>query len=172
LFRAVEAALGGLPIVAEDLGELHPEVPALLAEVGLPGMKVLQFAYDGDPANPFLPQHHTEDCVVYTGTHDNETTVGWYRSLRPGERQRVRRALGSTGRAITWDLIRAAWASPAFLAVAPLQDVLEVGAEGRMNLPGSFGSNWTWRCPPGALTPARADRLAAVNRAAKRYRSA
>jgi len=169
-FREVELALGGLPIVAEDLGELHPEVPELLEELGLPGMKVLQFAYDGDPDNPFLPERHTEDCVVYTGTHDNDTTLGWYRSLPPQDRRRVRAALGTTGRTIAWDLIRAAWASPAFLAVAPLQDVLEVGTEGRMNLPGSFGSNWTWRLRRGALTRARRDKLAAANREAGRSR--
>ncbi len=98
-FKRVEEALGGLPIVAEDLGELHPKVPALLRETGLPGMKVMQFAYDGDPENPFLPEHHSGNCVVYTGTHDNDTTVGWYRSLRrraapPGARRRGRHRAG------------------------------------------------------------------------------
>ncbi len=170
-FRKAAAALGELHIVAEDLGELHPEVPALLKETGLPGMKVMQFAYDGGPENPFLPEHHVENCVVYTGTHDNDTTVGWYRSLRREERRVVRAALGSKGRGIAWDLIRAAWASPAFLAVTPIQDVLEVGAEGRMNTPGSFGGNWSWRLTPAALTPARQARLAEVNRAAGRYRA-
>lgn len=170
-FECVEAALGGLPIVAEDLGELHPEVPALLKKTGLPGMKVMQFAYDGDPENPFLPEHHSEDCVVYTGTHDNDTTVGWYRSLGAAERRLVRTAVGATGRGIAWDLIRTAWASPAFLAVAPLQDVLEIGPEGRMNLPGSFGGNWSWRADPAAFTPARQERLTAANRRAGRYRA-
>ena len=170
-FRKVTAALGGLPIVAEDLGELHPEVPALLRETGLPGMKVLQFAYDGDPENAFLPEHYDENCVVYTGTHDNNTTVGWYRSLRPEERRAVRAALGSRGRGIAWDLIRAAWASPAFLAVAPIQDVLEIGNEGRMNTPGSFGGNWSWRLGPEEPSRARRERLAEANRAAGRYRA-
>jgi 4-alpha-glucanotransferase len=170
-FRQAEEALGGLPIVAEDLGELHPEVPALLEKTGLPGMKVLQFAYDGDPENPFLPEHHSEDCVVYTGTHDNDTTVGWYRSLRPEQRRLVRTALGSTGRGIAWDLIRVAWASPAFLAVAPMQDVLELGSEGRMNLPGSFGGNWSWRLAPEGMSRAPQERLAAANREAGRHRA-
>jgi 4-alpha-glucanotransferase len=170
-FRRVTAALGGLPIVAEDLGELHPEVPALLEETGLPGMKVLQFAYDGDPENPFLPEHHGENCVVYTGTHDNDTTVGWYRSLHPAERRVVRAALGSRGRRIAWDLIRAAWASPAFLAVAPMQDVLEIGPEGRMNTPGSVGGNWSWRLGPERPGRARRERLAELNREARRYRA-
>ncbi|MBM3694910.1 MAG: 4-alpha-glucanotransferase [Actinobacteria bacterium] len=169
-FHHVRRALGGLPIVAEDLGELHPEVPALLAELGLPGMKILQFAYDGDPGNPFLPQHHTENCVVYTGTHDNDTTVGWYRSLRPAERRMVRAALGSRGRHIAQDLMREAWASPAFLAVAPMQDALEAGPEGRMNTPGRLGGNWSWRLPPGRLTRSRRDRLAALNRESGRFR--
>jgi len=170
-FRRVEKALGGLPIVAEDLGVLHPEVPALLEEVGLPGMKVMQFAYDGDPSNPFRPEHHSENCIAYTGTHDNDTTVGWYRSLCARQRRAVRAALGSRGRGVAWDLIRAAWASPAFLAVAPVQDVLEVGPEGRMNTPGSSGANWSWRLGEAALTPARQERLAEANRAAGRYRA-
>jgi 4-alpha-glucanotransferase len=170
-FAAVERALGGLPIVAEDLGEVHPEVPALLTEVGLPGMKVLQFAYDGDPDNPFLPEHHSEDCVVYTGTHDNDTTVGWYRSLRAAERRLVREAIGGTGRTIAWDLISQAWRSPAFLAVAPLQDLLRLGPEARMNTPGSVGGNWAWRMKPGATKQTLQKRLAELNRAARRHRS-
>jgi 4-alpha-glucanotransferase len=171
-FSIVEEALGGLPIVAEDLGELHPEVPALLKEVGLPGMKVLQFAYDGEPDNPFLPEHHSEDCVVYTGTHDNDTTLGWYRSLSPAERRRVRQALGSNGRTIAWDLIEQAWRSPAFLAVAPLPDLLSLGTEARMNTPGTFGENWAWRMRPGAVGAARQRRLADLNRRTGRHRPA
>jgi len=167
-FTAAEQALGGLPIVAEDLGELHPGVPALLAEVGLPGMKVLQFAYDGDPDNPFLPEHHPENCVVYTGTHDNDTTVGWYRSLPAAARTRVRAALGGDGRRINWRLITRAWESPAFLAVAPMQDLLGVGSEGRMNTPGSFGGNWTWRMPPGAARRRIQQRMADLNHRTRR----
>jgi 4-alpha-glucanotransferase len=169
-FARVKAALGGLPIVAEDLGEVHPEVPALLRQLGLPGMKVLQFAYDGDPDNPFLPEHHTRNCVVYTGTHDNDTTVGWYRSLRRSERRRVREALDGKGRGIAWDLITAAWASPGFLAVAPMTDLLALGPESRMNTPGTFGRNWTWRMAPGAARSALARRLEALNRSSGRLR--
>ena len=171
-FAAAERALGGLPIVAEDLGELHPEVPALLAEVGLPGMKVLQFAYDGEPGNPFLPEYHSEDCVVYTGTHDNDTTLGWYRSLPAEIRRRVRETLGTTGRTIAWDLIERAWHSPGFLAVAPLQDLMRLGAEARMNTPGTLGGNWTWRMPPGAVGRALQRRLADLNRRTGRHRPA
>lgn len=167
--RAAEA-LGGLPIVAEDLGVLHAGIPALLAQTGLPGMKILQFAYDGDPRNQFLPEHHPVNSVVYTGTHDNDTTVGWYRSLPPADRRRVARAVGGDGRRISWRLITQAWQSPAFLAIAPVQDVLGLGSEARMNTPGSFGRNWTWRMKPGALRRALRDRLAALNRAAGRAR--
>ncbi len=170
-FARVEQALGALPIVAEDLGELHPAVPALLAEVGLPGMKVLQFAYDGDPDNPFLPEHHPENCVVYTGTHDNDTTAGWYRSLSPQERRTVGRAAGGDGRRIAWSLITRAWEAPPFLAVAPMQDLLGLGSEGRMNTPGSFGSNWTWRMKPGAARRRIQQRLAELNRRTGRHRS-
>jgi 4-alpha-glucanotransferase len=170
-FAVAEQALGEFPIVAEDLGELHPEVPALLAEVGLPGMKVLQFAYDGDPDNPFLPAHHPANCVVYTGTHDNDTTVGWYRSLSPRERRTVREAVGSRGRTIAWDLITTAWQSPAFLAIAPMQDLLGLGSEARMNTPGSFGGNWAWRMKPGAARRPLQQRMADLNCRTGRVRS-
>ena len=170
-FSLVEQVLGGLPIVAEDLGELHPEVPALLSEVGLPGMKVLQFAYDGDPDNPFLPEHQPRNCVVYTGTHDNNTTVGWYRSLSPRERRIVREAVGGNGRSIAWRLIHQAWQSPAFLAVAPLQDLLGLGPQARMNIPGTFGGNWAWRMKAGAAGRALQERLADLNRSTRRHRS-
>jgi 4-alpha-glucanotransferase len=118
-----------------------------------------------------LPRNHPEDCVVYTGTHDNDTTVGWYRSLSPSERDIVRRAVGGTGRSIAWDLIARAWASRAFLAVTPMQDLLTLGSEGRMNTPGSFGGNWAWRMKPGAATAALQTRLSRMNRDAGRHRS-
>ena len=167
----IREALGGLPIVAEDLGELHPAVPALLAEVGLPGMKVLQLAFDGDPRNPFLPRYHPEACVVYTGTHDNDTTAGWYRSLPPEERRRVPVAVDGDGHRIAWNLITLAWESRAFLAVAPMQDLLGLGSEARMNTPGSFGGNWAWRMRPGAAGQRLQERLADLNRRTRRRRS-
>jgi len=169
-FTAAERALGTLPIVAEDLGELNPGVPALLAELGLPGMKVLQFAYDGKPDNSFLPENHPIDCVVYTGTHDNDTTAGWYRSLPPAARRRVSAAVGGDGRRISWRLIARAWESRAFLAVAPVQDLLGVGSEGRLNTPGSFGGNWTWRMPPSAIGRRLQARMADLNRRTGRSR--
>ena len=164
-FDTVSAALGGLPIVAEDLGELHPEVPRLLETVGLPGMKILQFAFDGDPDNAFLPENFSENCIVYTGTHDNDTAVGWYDSLDRRERKTVRRILGVSGRTIAWALIEEAWASPAYLAVTPLQDLLGLGPVARMNRPGTLsGDNWTWRLTPGSVTTTLQDRLRDLNR--------
>ena len=161
LFRALEAAPGGpAPIIAEDLGTITEDVRALLAELGYPGMKVLQFAFGGQPDNPYLP--HTFDdpnCVVYTGTHDNDTTRGWYASAPEPERDFVRRYLGTSGADITWDFIRLALASVADAAVIPLQDVLDLGSEARMNVPGAAEGNWRWRATAQQLQPAIADRL-------------
>jgi 4-alpha-glucanotransferase len=169
-FTTVAAALGGLPIIAEDLGEVHDVVLDLLEAVDLPGMKLLQFAFDGDPDNPFLPESYPENCVVYTGTHDNQTITGWYASLDDGDRRRVDEALGTGPRRVVWDMITAAWESAAFLAVTPLQDVLQLGDQARMNRPGTVGGNWSWRLEDRSLTPARAARLAAVNLRSGRHR--
>ncbi|HEX5503681.1 MAG TPA: 4-alpha-glucanotransferase [Thermomicrobiales bacterium] len=157
-FDAARAALGGLPFIAEDLGLITPEVHALRERVGLPGMKVLQFAFS-DPDSPYLPHTFTPDCVVYTGTHDNDTTRGWWAAADDAERAFARRYLGRDGADIAWDLIRLAFGSVAALAVVPLQDVLDLGSAARMNTPGVPTGNWAWRCPPGALTPALAARL-------------
>jgi 4-alpha-glucanotransferase len=111
-------------------------------------MKVLQFAFD-KPANPFLPHNHPAHCVVYTGTHDNDTTRGWYAAVPAGERDYYRRYVARDGSDVAWDLIRLAWSSAADLAIAPLQDVLDLGTEARMNIPGTPAGNWRWRVPPG-----------------------
>jgi 4-alpha-glucanotransferase len=148
LFRAAREALGGLPLIAEDLGLITPDVRRLREEFHLPAMKVLQFAFDGDPDNPFLPHRYGTDCVAYTGTHDNDTTRGWYEALPEGQKRTVWGYLGrSPGEAsdVAWELIRLAWSSPAALAVAPLQDLLNLGSEARMNRPGSAEGNWRWR---------------------------
>ncbi len=163
LFDAVATALGGLPIIAEDLGELHPEVPALRDELDLPGMKILQFAFDGDPDNDFLPEHYPEHCIVYTGTHDNDTTLGWYRSASVAERRRARRYLGARGPLIVDAMIEAAWASRARLAVAPLQDFLRLDTTARMNTPATLGGNWRWRFRRDALTDELARRIRELN---------
>jgi 4-alpha-glucanotransferase len=158
LLRAVEAQLGELPLVAEDLGVITPAVRALRDEFGLPGMLVLQFAFDGSPQNPYLPANHVPNAVVYTGTHDNDTTMGWYASLDAGTRARVDACLAATPGDMPWALVRAAYASPAVLAVVPMQDLLELGTAARMNRPGTPSGNWAWRFDWDALDPALADR--------------
>ena len=165
LFHAVNQALGEVAIIAEDLGDFDEAsragVDALKAEFGYPGMKILQFAFGGDPDDPFLPHNYTRDCVVYTGSHDNDTTVGWYQvTSTEKERDYARRYMGVNGSDIAWDLIRLAWASVANTAMTTTQDLLSLGHEARMNLPGSSGApNWCWRVLPDALTDAIAARL-------------
>jgi len=158
LFDALRDALGELPIVAEDLGIITPDVRALLSELGFPGMKVLQFAfYEADSEH--LPHRHVPSCVVYTGTHDNDTARGWYGALKPEERERVWDYLGSDGSEIHWDLIRAAYGSVAERAIVPLQDVLGLGSEGRMNTPALAAGNWSWRVASEGFRAGDADRL-------------
>ncbi len=159
LLEAARAALGDLAIVAEDLGDLTPEVEALRDHLGLPGMKVLQFAFGSGPANRFLPHHYSPGCVVYTGTHDNDTTVGWFATAPEDERAFARRYLASDGADIAWDLIRLAMSSVADTVVVPVQDVLGLGSEARMNRPGLADGNWGWRLRAGALGEAHAARL-------------
>lgn len=159
LFAALRRAIDPLPIIVEDLGVITPDVDALRERLGYPGMKVLQFAFDSGPHNIFLPHTYERRCVVYTGTHDNDTTVGWYRSRNAAEKRRVRRYLGCNGRDISWDLMRLAWASVAETAIAPLQDVLALGSEARMNFPGRPSGNWGWRFRADALTEQHAERL-------------
>ena len=170
LFHALERALGGLPLVAEDLGETGADVEALRDGLALPGMRVLQFAFGGDDRNPFLPRHHVPNCVVYTGTHDNDTTCGWWATREERERRFVRDVIGSgsgTGPGldsgdIAWDLMAAGAASVADTFIAPVQDVLSLGSEARLNTPGLASGNWTWRLGEGALGPAHGARLHAL----------
>src|SRR5205823_3287139 len=144
LFATVQQALGGLPFIAEDLGLITPEVEALRDRFGLPGMRVLQFAFNG-PDNPFLPHNYVPNTVVYTGTHDNDTTVGWYQSLSEGERQFLQRYLPWVGGDVAWEMLRVAFASVADTALVPLQDLLSLPTEARMNYPGRAVNNWSWR---------------------------
>ncbi len=157
LFAAIRLALGDLPLVAEDLGLITPDVHELRNALGLPGMRVLQFAFDGTDSW-HLPRHHPENAVVYTGTHDNDTTRGWFASLDREGRARVLDGVGSDS-PIEWAMIRAAYGSPARLAVAPLQDVLGLGSKARTNTPGRAEGNWAWRAREYAFDPARAERL-------------
>jgi 4-alpha-glucanotransferase len=158
LFDAVRAALGELPIVAEDLGVITDDVRDLLAALGIPGMKVLQFAFY-EPDSEYLPHRHVENAVVYTGTHDNDTARGWYAALKPEERERVWDYLGSDGREIHWDLIRAAYASVARRAIVPMQDVLGLSSEARMNTPAEPAGNWSWRAADWGFRAEDAARL-------------
>ena len=145
LFEALLDEFGELPLVAEDLGVITPEVEALRDRFSLPGMKILQFAFDGGPANPYLCHNHVPNCVVYTGTHDNDTTAGWFEGLSEPARGRVLDYLGKPCESMPWPLIRLALASVARLAVLPMQDVLGLGSEARMNTPGTTEGNWGWR---------------------------
>lgn len=154
-FTAAQAALGPLPFLAEDLGLITPDVTALRERFGLPGMRVLQFAFDGHGDNPHLPDNYARNTVVYTGTHDNPTTRGWFAGLPEWQRRNVldylRRAGRDSGEAAP-ALIALAWRSAAALAIAPLQDLLNLGDEGRMNQPGRTEGNWGWRFPEDMLT--------------------
>jgi 4-alpha-glucanotransferase len=161
LFDALLKALGDLPLVAEDLGFITPDVHDLRTELGLPGMRVLQFAFDGSD-NDHLPHRHPPDTVVYTGTHDNDTTRGWFDSLDEEQRRKVQEHVGTGERGIAWDMIRAAYRSPARLAVVPMQDVLGLSTEARMNTPGRAEDNWEWRAPEGAFQAEIAARLAGL----------
>jgi 4-alpha-glucanotransferase len=156
-FCTAEKELGALPFIAEDLGLITQDVSALRDQFGLPGMRVLQFAFDGKSDNPHLPRNYPPNTVVYTGTHDNPTTHGWYEELPARQRQclwnYVKRPSGGSSEA-TSTLINLAWSSVAALAVAPLQDLLNLGNDARMNLPGRAEGNWRWRCTEDMLTPA------------------
>ncbi len=158
-FAALRRELGELPLIAEDLGVMDEAVLQLRLDSGLPGMKVLQFAFGDTAKNPFLPHHHEPNSVVYTGTHDNDTALGWWLST-PEQQARVRRYLGPVEDAtIAWRLVETAYASVAQTAVVPMQDLLGLGSEARMNVPGVTAGNWTWRLPAGVLTPELAAKL-------------
>jgi 4-alpha-glucanotransferase len=159
LLNALRSALGGLPLIAEDLGLITPEVEALREQFHLPGMRILQFAFSG-PDNRFLPHNHDRNTVVYTGTHDNDTTVGWYETLPGNERDFLHRYAPGVGHETHWDLIRMAWSSVANYAITPLQDILGLPTEARMNYPGRPAGNWGWRFVSGQVTPGHMDRLA------------
>jgi len=155
LFRAVEGALGELPVIAEDLGVVTPPVYRLRDELGLPGMVVLHWAFGGSRDNPHALRNHRENQVVYTSTHDTDTTVGWFASLRKRERE----ATGLDPSEPHWGLIELAYSSPASLAMIPVQDVLGLGSEARMNRPGEVEGNWSWRLKRDQLTDEHAARL-------------
>jgi len=161
LFSSVQNGLGKLPLIAEDLGVITPEVKELRERLGFPGMKVLQFAFGGGRwgKSIYLPHNYSQNCVVYTGTHDNDTLCGWYNTAPEKTRDHVRRYLGVNGSDIAWDLIRLAYSSVASLAMTTPQDLLKLGSEARLNLPGTPSGNWEWRLTAGMLTQEIAGRL-------------
>ncbi len=160
LFKVLNDKLGKLPVLAEDLGVITPQVEALRDKFEFPGMKVLQFAFGSDPGNPFLPFNYARNFVVYTGTHDNDTTVGWFSQLSDYEKSAVLSYLGCTSpEGIHWDLIRLALSSVANQAIIPLQDVLGLGTEARMNYPSTPEGNWDWQYQADALTDELRSRL-------------
>ncbi len=164
-FEVIRQKLGKLPVLAEDLGVITPEVEALRDKYEFPGMKVLQFAFGSDPGNPFLPFNYPRNAVVYTGTHDNDTTVGWFNSASDYEKHNLWLYLGCiSSEGIQWDLIRLALSSIANQAIIPLQDVLGLGNEARMNFPSVAEGNWGWRYESAALTDELRDRLKVLTR--------
>jgi len=160
LLNAIKAEHGSMPLVAEDLGIITPGVEALRDEFELPGMKILQFAFGGGPDNPYLPDNYDKNCVVYTGTHDNDTTLGWLQGISDDEKNHICNYLGNPAMPLHCALIHAALASVANIAVIPMQDILELGSEHRMNTPGTTEGNWKWRFQWSQLSHERANRFA------------
>ena len=158
LLAALKRRLGSLPLIAEDLGVITPDVVELRDRYALPGMKILQYAFGSGPCNAYLPHAFTDRDVVYTGTHDNDTMAGWWRRASAEEKRYARGYLGEKHPA-TWSFIRLAWSSPACWAIVPLQDVLDIGSAARMNRPGTGAGNWRWRFEDGCLAPCLAARL-------------
>jgi len=155
--------LGTLPIIAEDLGEITPDVVKLRDENNLPGMRIFQFAFAATPDDPFLTHNYPRNCVAYTGTHDNDTTVGWYLSATEKEKDFCRRYLARSGNDIAWDMIRQIWGSAAMFSLCPLQDLLSLDTRARMNYPGKPSGNWGWRFLPEQIRPELAERLKELN---------
>ncbi len=165
LFNAIRSQLGELPIIAEDLGLMTQGVIDLREATGFPGMKILGFAFDSGEENDYLPHTYTRNCVVYTGTHDNDTLVGWFQKAKEEDRQFARDYLNSRADdEIHWDAIRGAWSSVACMAISPVQDFLGLGSEARINTPGVASGNWQWRLKQGVLTNELAERIAKLTK--------
>jgi 4-alpha-glucanotransferase len=162
-FDAIKQQLGDLPIIAEDLGAITPDVVQLRDENALPGMKIFQFSFSSTPEDPFLPHNYPRNCVAYTGTHDNDTSLGWYESAPEAEKDLCRRYLARSGQDISWDLIRGVWSSVAMFSLCPLQDLLSLDTRARMNYPGRPSGNWGWRYRPDQINAALAERLKDLN---------
>jgi 4-alpha-glucanotransferase len=168
VFDAIAAELGDLPIIAEDLGLITPAVEKLRNDLGYPGMRVLQFAFDGEVDNPHLPANHPKDAVAFTGTHDNDTVIGWWRSASADERTNALRLIGGAEGELHWEMIELAMGSRASMAIVPAQDLLGLGRAARMNTPGTTVSNWRWRMEEGDLTDGIGARLRDITAASGR----
>ena len=162
LFMALRSALGDLPFIAEDLGLITPDVVQLRERLGMPGMKVLQFGFSDPGAHMYLPHRYEKNCVAYTGTHDNDTTIGWFKTLAEEERWKVLSYLGEARDGIHWSLIRAAMNSPANFAIVPMQDILGLNSDARMNTPSHTEGNWGWRFEPEVLGRSLAQKLRSI----------
>ncbi len=162
-FRVVRQSLGDLPIIAEDLGVITPDVVELRETYNLPGMRIFQFAFDSDPGDPFLPHHYPAHCVVYTGTHDNDTALGWYERVPEKDKAFYRQYMDRDASHVSWDMIRGVWSSVAVFGLAPMQDFLSLGNEARMNYPGNPSGNWMWRMPSHAQTPELQEKIRELN---------
>jgi 4-alpha-glucanotransferase len=169
-FTTIQNSLGSLPIIAEDLGVITKDVVDLREQFELPGMKVLQFAFASDADDPFLPHNYSEQCVVYTGTHDNDTALGWYERIEETEKNTYREYFDRDGSNVSWDLIRGVWSSVGAFSLAPMQDFLDLNNKARMNYPGNPSGNWSWRMPPYALSNVMADRIKSINRIYARHK--
>ncbi len=163
LFKILEKTFGKLPFIAEDLGVITPDVVEMREKYKLPGMKVLQFAFDSGPGNPYLPHNYNMDSVVYTGTHDNDTIKGWFDSVGPNVKSFIRNYIGGDIDDIAWILIRLAWSSCSAFAITPLQDILGLGSAGRMNIPGTASGNWRWRFRKRDISKDLSKRLALLS---------
>lgn len=162
-FYAVRTGLGDLPIIAEDLGEITPDVFELRDQFDLPGMKVILFGFVGNPSDTFLPHNYTQNMVVYTGTHDNDTACGWYERVDEAEKKFFQKYMDRDGSDPAWDLIRAAWMSVCVFAIAPMQDFLSLDNSARMNYPGQPSGNWTWRMLGDDISPDLQKRMRELN---------
>ncbi len=172
-FDAVQKELGTLPFIAEDLGVITADVYALRDRLHIPGTRVLQFAFDGNPDNPYLPQHYVPNAVAYTGTHDNNTTRGWFEQLPDQQRRNVWKYLNrpeGDSREVAPALMEVAWSSAAGLVMAPLQDLLNLGSEARMNVPGRANGNWRWRCTEEMVSAPAFERLGDLTKKSNRWR--
>ena len=165
IFQVMKEKVGDKPVIAEDLGYLTPSVLKLVEKTGYPGMKVLQFAFDGSAYNDYIPHNYTANYDVYTGTHDNDTTLGWYESLDRQDKAFARRYLNITARKdVEWNFIRAAFGSISDTAIIPMQDYLGLGAEARINIPSTLGQNWKWRMLPGEFTDGLAEEILSLTK--------